>query len=94
MAIKAKEACVSAGKLLEEAKDELKATEIVQGKLETELSELHKMIAECKSGEASAESLSLDSAITGTIDMKDLETGLMPSHRVMGTEERQAVADI
>lgn len=76
MAIKAREAATAAAKLLQEARDELTATEIVLAKLETEVAELQKMIEECKSGDvASDEILSADSAVTGTVDMKDLETG-------------------
>lgn len=76
MAIKAREAAAAAGQLLQEARDELTATEIVLAKLETEVAELQKMIEECQSGDVSSDDiLSADSAVTGTVDMKDLETG-------------------
>lgn len=75
MAIKAKEAGTAAGKLVEEARDELKATEIVLSKLDIEIGELMSMIEECKSGDVNADNLAGDSAATGTVDMKDLETG-------------------
>ena len=76
MAIKAREAAAAAAKLLQEARDELTATEIVLAKLETEVTELQKMIDECKTGDvASNDILSAESGVTGTVDMKDLETG-------------------
>ena len=76
MAIKAREAAAAAAQLLQEARDELTATEIVLAKLETEVTELQKMIEECKTGDVSSDDiLGVDSAVTGTIDMKDLETG-------------------
>lgn len=79
MAIKAREAGLAAGKLLEEAKDELKATEIVRTKMDAEIGELVKMIEECKEGDSGG--LSGNALATGTIDMKDLETGMQLNQR-------------
>ncbi len=79
MAIKAREAGAAAAKLIQESRDELMATEIVLAKLQAEVAELQKMIEECKSGEVSADGLGTDSIVTGTVDMKDLETGEAPT---------------
>lgn len=75
MAIKAREAGTAASQLLQEARDELTATEIVLAKLEGEIGELQKMLEECTSGEVISEVLSTDLAVTGTVDLKDLEKG-------------------
>ena len=74
LAINAREAVAVAARMVNEARDELTATGIVQQKLELAIGQLHRLRARdapAESPDAAAPAASQEPAVLGTVDMAD-----------------------